>query len=579
MFSLKSCMRTLSVLSVGMACFTSPSLFAASPVDLSKEAFVLPNVNSLTAAAISPIDVINHHIDANQVNHIRIQQKYRGYAVWGGDAVVHLPKTMSHTLMSVNNENLIPLLNRNPVVAKNGIFYADLDKDLGVTPKAFDGDHTAVTQFHQQLFANGDRFWAFSQEKVKPIVYIDDSHKAHFAYVSTFLAIKSKERPKRPTAIIDAETHTVYKRWDDIKTSSATLGKEEKVPATAMGYGGNPLLGQWLYGKDKPALTISRIVSKQLCVLKNGDVEVRKYQSLNDEKGIDVKFACAKPVESGTDYQEPENGYFEKLNDAYSPVNDAFYYGMMIKQLYQDWYGIPVLTVHGLSPMLLSMNVFYADFENAFWDSERQKMFFGAGSATYYPFVTLGIAAHEISHGFTEQHSNLAYVDQSGALNESFSDMAAAAASYYESGQKNTDWTLGWDIVKQNVGKTKDEMEAIRHFDNPIKDGTSIDNVSKYDSLNNYCGQFSEEGKQSCIVHFASGVYNKMFYMLATTPGWDTKSAFAVMIKANQDYWTSSSTYQSAACGVKKAANDLKRNLKDVEQAFTAVGISLNACD
>ena len=38
-----------------------------------------------------------------------------------------------------------------------------------------------------------------------------------------------------------------------------------------------------------------------------------------------------------------------------------------------------------------------------------RKMTFGDGIDMFYPLVFLGVGAHEISHGFTEQHSNLIY--------------------------------------------------------------------------------------------------------------------------------------------------------------------------
>jgi len=75
-------------------------------------------------------------------------------------------------------------------------------------------------------------------------------------------------------------------------------------------------------------------------------------------------------------------------------------------------------------------------------------------------------------------------------------------------------------------------------------------------------------------VHFSSGVYNKAFCLLAKTAGWDTKEAFQVFARANRDYWTSSSNYNQAACGVETAATDLGFTKADVTAAFTAVGVS-----
>ena len=39
---------------------------------------------------------------------------------------------------------------------------------------------------------------------------------------------------------------------------------------------------------------------------------------------------------------------------------------------------------------------------------------FGDGGSKHYPLVTLGVMGHELGHGFTEQHSGLMYLAQSG---------------------------------------------------------------------------------------------------------------------------------------------------------------------
>ena len=66
------------------------------------------------------------------------------------------------------------------------------------------------------------------------------------------------------------------------------------------------------------------------------------------------------------------------------------------------------------------------NLDNAFWNGSF--VHFGDGGKTFYPTVGLDISSHEISHGFTQQHSGLIYKGQSGGLNESFSDMAGEAA-------------------------------------------------------------------------------------------------------------------------------------------------------
>ena len=75
-----------------------------------------------------------------------------------------------------------------------------------------------------------------------------------------------------------------------------------------------------------------------------------------------------------------------------------------------------------------------------------------------------------------------------------------------------------------------------------------------------------------------AGIFNRVFYYLATMPHWTTRKAFDLMVKANVDYWTPTSTFQEGACGVLSAATDLGYPIAAVVKAFAAVDISMSAC-
>ena len=79
-------------------------------------------------------------------------------------------------------------------------------------------------------------------------------------------------------------------------------------------------------------------------------------------------------------------------------------------------------------------------------------------------------------------------------------------------------------------------------------------------------------------VHFSSGVYNRAFYLLSNTPGWNPRKAFAVMLHANASYWLPHTGFaDGAACAV-RAAKDLHYNknaVAQVAQAFKTVGVKV----
>src|SRR5690606_24866193 len=137
---------------------------------------------------------------------------------------------------------------------------------------------------------------------------------------------------------------------------------------------------------------------------------------------------------------------------------------------------------------------FGSNYENAFWYNNA--MYFGDGGTYFYPLVSLDVTAHEVSHGYTEQNSDLDYENMPGGINEAFSDIAGEAVEFYSRG--SNDFLIGADIAKHpGLGG------ALRFMEDPTLDGASIaDALEYYDGLD---------------VHFSSGVYNRAFFLLAHT--------------------------------------------------------------
>ncbi len=532
---------------IALSCaFNVPTLWAATRVNLRQQPLVFSNSFVAMAATANNYEVISSAVDQNHTSHVRIQQTYKNYPVWGADAVMHIPNSdqgaKRHSTLSV-----IP----KGEVTYNGIIYQDLAHDLNKTPDYIFGSAqadkalTESTQRYQQQTATQD---TLTQSKASLIVYVDSDAKAHWSYLVTFKSTPKAGLPSKPVYIIDALTFSVYEQWDDIKTLS---------DVEAGGYGGNPKVGKIIYdGIDKnfPKLTMDRNNISKKCLIENDEVAV-KDRRLNDAV---ASFKCNEIDKLHNVYW---NDSTDEVNGAYSPSNDALYAGKMIKALYQDWYNLPVLTDMDGTPLWLNMRV-HDNLENAYWDGEQ--MTFGDGGSLFYPLVSLGIVAHEVSHGFTHQHAGLVGGGEAGGLNEAFSDMAAQAAEFYVN--KHNSWKIGSEILKTPTG-------ALRFIDEPTKDcphghlpgvGCSINN------MNQYYGRLD--------VHLSCGVFNKLFYLLATSPGWDVKKAFDLMVHANMNYWTYNTSYSEATCGLVSSAKDLKYDTKVVDKAAATVGIRTALC-
>ncbi len=525
------------------------SAYAATAIDLAKQPLSILTHPAAMLQADTKTQEVKRSTDFNQTLHVRVQQTYQGYRVWGGEGVVHIPNA-GHSSLA-----LASLANKSATM--NGMVFANLATDLQNVPAMFltadQSDKalaTAVASYEHKIGGHVD----ITHKHVELIVYVDDAHTAHWAYRVSFKAAPIKEGvlPEMPVAILDAQSLQSYLSWNDIKTlENQTLGG---------GFGGNEKMGKLIYdglSGNLSSLKIRRDDHLNRCYLQNDEVTVRDMSSNSDIAQFSCKESDAK--HNGVYW----SGQFDAVNGAYSPANDALYAGAVIKGMYQQWYGVPALVKADGSPMMLTMIVHERGLENAYWDGEV--MTFGDGGSVLYPLTSLGVAAHEVSHGFTEQHSNLTYTGQSGGMNESFSDMAAAAAEYYAYGKNN--WTIGEEIFKG-------EGQALRYMDQPSKDcgawgwpgwGCSIDSADQY-------------GWGLLDVHHSSGVYNHFFYYLATSKGWDTKKAFDVMVQANAHYWTSNTTFAQAACGVVQAAKDHQYDVKTVKAAFSKVAINTSNC-
>ncbi|NRD75401.1 M4 family metallopeptidase [Shewanella sp. VB17] len=423
----------------------------------------------------------------------RYQQFYQGVPVFGASVVA------SRSAMNVFYDVF-------------GMHIAQIDSDVISVKPSFSLDEAMKVAFERGEFQRLQE-QAYNVDS-QLYIWLDKKNKAHLVWLISYVDTHG-EQPSRPYQFIDAHSGEVLHHWEGMTFAQAT------------GPGGNDRTGRYIYGDKYPAFEVME--SGNTCRLDSANVETH---DMNHQKfgGSIHTFPCFENTS-------------REVNGGYSALNDAHAFGQVIFNMYQNWYRQSPIT------QKLKMRVHYdRNYENAFWDGTQ--MTFGDGKNTFHPLVGLGVVAHEVSHGFTQQNSNLAYENQSGGLNESFSDIAAAAASYYLEGRFS--WQIG-DRIKKGSG-------AMRYMDNPPQDGRSIDHTQDYTSGMN--------------VHFSSGIYNKAFYVLSTTQGWNIRQAFDIYVKANQLYWNANSSFDSAGRGVYNAAKDLGYCVDDVLASLEAVGVN-----
>jgi Zn-dependent metalloprotease len=137
-------------------------------------------------------------------------------------------------------------------------------------------------------------------------------------------------------------------------------------------------------------------------------------------------------------------------------------------------------------------------------------MFFGDGDGRLLTDTTKGldVIGHELTHGVTQREANLTYTGQSGALNESMSDVFGSLVKQYHLKQSaaKADWLIGAEIVGPELAPALRSMKA-------------PGSANQYDSQPADMDHYLQTTKDNGGVHTNSGIPNHAFYVTATTLG------------------------------------------------------------
>jgi thermolysin len=397
--------------------------------------------------------------------HVRLNQMYQGLPVFGAQVMVHFD-------------------GKGAARSVNGV-YQPMGQ-LDITPVLTGGQASDIARTDLNTIED-----LIGQVTEGPtlVVYAYDADPTP-AYQLTLTQQKDGHVVGRWRYWIDARSGAILLRYNDIPNASI-------VPPS--GGGATAITGEVLDGEGGSVIGV------------NGWLAGGAYYLWNTTERWYIYNVGHGPLGGG-----PDSGtYAHRFVNNWADSDPAEMSAARAFEGIQNYY----LSVHGRNSFdgaggVTRANIHYGyDYVNAYWNGTD--FTFGDGDGyTANSLCVVDVSAHEFQHGVTENSANLIYANESGALNESFSDIFGALAEFYTQPDGRTnyprkvagtaDWLMGEDCW---LGTT-----ALRDMRNPANAatvGAFGRQPTRYKGTFWYTGDGDRGG-----VHYNSGVQNYFFYLL-----------------------------------------------------------------
>lgn len=360
----------------------------------------------------------------------------------------------------------------------------------------------------------------------------NNAHDYHLVYRVEVLSVKPL---KRMAVFVDAQNGAVYH-------SVNMLMNIDK-----------PTIAETRYNGIKQ-ITVDSVSASQYYLRetgRGGGITTKNLQNQGDMVNVNTNLAVQ--------ILEADSFFNEDL-----AANSAHWASEMTYDYYQQVHGRNSYDNNGAA--MFSYVHWGNGIANAMWTGSA--MVYGDGDGSTGPFTTAEICGHEITHAVTQYTANLNYENESGGLNEAFSDIFGSMVNFFA-----TD-TINWLIGLQTGS-------AFRNMHNP----------KQYQNPDTYKGQYWYAGtSDNGGVHTNSGVANYWFSLIVSgdtgtndigyhynvIPIGPQKSQL-IAYRALSTYLTPTSQYIDAYQATVHAANDIygecSTEAQTVAAAWAAVGV------
>jgi Zn-dependent metalloprotease len=330
------------------------------------------------------------------------------------------------------------------------------------------------------------------------------------------------------TVTFSAPTNGASGTFADTQTNVTTAATNSKGMAAASAFTANDVKGSYII-----RATVNGLISSADFQLTNQIQQIKTYTA-GRTSSLSGTLLCDQGAMNCTDGSDPQ-------------ADKAHLYAIGTFNLYRsvhnrdglDRNNMPIIsTVHYCSPS-------FCPYANAFWNGTQIVY----GDTYGYPLAD-DVVAHELTHGITQFESNLFYYYQSGAINESFSDLWG---EYYDqtNGQGydggNFTWQIGEDVANAPI---------VRHMSDPPWD-------SDPDTMSSYW--YYEGPDDNGGVHTNGGINNKAVFLMVqggtfngktvSGLGWD--KTIAIYYEVNTHLLSSGADYSDLYHALQQACSNL----------------------
>jgi Zn-dependent metalloprotease len=473
--------------------------------------------------------LLNKEDDQIGFTHYRYEQTYKGVPVMGGMYLFHIKNGMVHSM--------------------NGNLYGD------ITTNAIAISEAAAFDNAKAVFGNAKFKWESADEEAHIKLETGNPNATNKP------AMIQKLIPSKGAFLEKSKTYALCYTYN-LYTIEPTMDRKEVFVNAATGE--IEFSNQLLQEVSTSATAITGYSGTQTIVVDSTSPTLFTLKDLSRGQGVETynELNTTNPI--GKLMFTNNSSIWNNVNANYDQyATDAHWGAEMTYDYMFKRYNRNSIDNNGFK---IKNYVHYntKSFANANWDGSRMNF----GDAGGKPFTTIDIEAHEIGHGWTTNTSNLVYQNESGALNEGFSDIMGVCVDYYARPNK-ANFLMG-----EETGSLIRDMTNPKAAQNP----------------DTYFGQYWATGTaDNGGVHTNSGLLNFWFYLMSkggkgvndlfntydVVPlGIDTAGAIAY--RTNTNYLVSTSKYIDARNFSIKAAEDLYGKcspaVKGTINAWYAVG-------